>query len=367
MTTKLSLLLAAILALGLTSGARAGYLENPDYPLSAVEKLYAELAKLSPADRQKALVAGAKKEAGVDFIQTLGGKLGRNNTKVFKKTYPFVKVREANLGTNYAMQRIVTEERAGKHITDVLGGDLTEAAQPLELGYLARYPTPATDAVLPQYRGFLDKHNRWIVYSWLEKGMSYNRDLIKVADAPKQWQDLCDPKYKGMFAVEPSRNRILIFLEKMLGRKKMEEFIKCMSENKPIIMRGATVRINLMLAGDHAIQGENSFYQGMTHVKKKGRDNSPFMMVLSAPIAGQPSCCVINRNANNPHTAGLLCDNLLSKQVQQFMFDNYRNPLTLPSPFIPTTATIIPLGPMPVAHTRELHNMWKKYMGSQKG
>ena len=357
---------AAAVFFGITASAGAGYLETPDYPLSAAEQLYSDLAKLSPEDRQKRLLDGARKEGKLEFIQTLGGTLGRGVTKVFREDYAFVKVQETNLGTNYAMERLVVEERANKHITDVTGGDLTEASYPLDLGFLARNPTPATKNILPQYHGLLDKHHRWIAYGWLEKGVSYNTKMVSEADAPKDWFGACDPKHKGNFSIEPGRVRFVTFLQKMLGEEKMVEWMKCIGANSPIIIRGATVRMELMLAGDHAIQAENSFYQGAQFQKRRGADKVPFKMVLSTPIMAQPSTCVINRMAPNPHAAALFCDSLLGKEVQQFMYDNYRNPVTMPSPFMPREIDLIPVGPVTAAEADRLLGLWAQYIGTQK-
>jgi hypothetical protein len=359
-------LIAFLLSLFVGAGAQAGNLEKPDYPLSANEQLYADLAKLPPAERQAKLVEGAKKEAKLELIQAVGGQLGRGITKVFYDAYPFVKVQETNLGTNFAMERIVVEERAGKHITDVTGGDLTEASFPLEYGFLARYPTPATNKVLPQYRGMLDQYHRWVAYSWLEKGVSYNAKMLKEADYPTDWFSVCDKKHANNFSLEPARVRFVTFLKNMLGEEKMIEWLKCVGENDPIIMRGATVRIELMLAGDHAIQGENSLYQGAQLVVKRGADKVPFRMVTTVPLMAQPSTCVINRMAPNPYGAALFCDSVLEQGTQQWMFDNFRNPMTMPSAFIPTEATLIPVAATPVSEAERLLGLYTKYIGSKK-
>jgi iron(III) transport system substrate-binding protein len=362
---RTGLIVGAVLAYGLAGAARAGNLENPSYPMNANEQLFAELAKLPAAERHAKLVEGAKKEGKMEIIQTLPGQLGRSVTKVYRDAYTFVKVQETNLGTNFAMERLVTEERAGKHLTDVTGGDLTEATYPLEEGFIARNPTPAVEKILPQYKSLLDKHHRWVAYSWLEKGISFNADMIKEADAPKEWADLCKPAYKGQFSMEPIRTRVVTFLHSIMGEDKFVEWMQCLGKNEPIIMRGATVRMELMLAGDHAIQGENAFYTGVAYNKKKG-GKGPFRMVLSTPVMAQPSSCVVNRNAANPHASALFCDTLLEKDVQQIMLDNYRNPMTMPSAFMPTEVTLIPVAPIPVSEAERLVGMWKKYVSDKK-
>ena len=370
MILRRNALVAAALAACLTAAAgpakAAGYLNNPDYPLNPVEQLYADLAKLSPAERQAKLEEGGKKEGQLEFIQTLGGALGRGANKVFTDAYPYIKLSATEMITNAGMERLVAEERADKHLTDVAGGDLTEASVPLDNGFLARYPTPATAAVQPQYRGLLDPHNRWIVYSWNEHGMSYNSRMIGEADAPKDWFDLCKPALRGQASIEPSRGRFLIFLHTMLGEEKMVEWLKCFAANSPIIMTGSSVRVDLMIAGDHGIQATNSLYRGLDTVRKKGADKVPFRAVWTAPIMAQPSGCVINRMAARPYAAALFCDSLLNEKTQQFLYDNFRNPVTMPSPFMPPDAQLITVGPRPVELVQHLHSLWAKHVGTSK-
>ena len=99
MTFRLFSLTAAALGFALSS-AEAGNLENPSYPLNAVEQHFADLAKLPEKERHDRLVEAAKKEGKMEIIQTLPGSLGRGVTKVFRDAYTFVTVTETNLGTN---------------------------------------------------------------------------------------------------------------------------------------------------------------------------------------------------------------------------------------------------------------------------
>ena len=72
--------------------------------LSANEKLYAELAKLPAKERQARLVAGAKKEGTIEMIHSLRRKLGRNHIKGFTKKYPFIKVKNSDMGSQDAAE-----------------------------------------------------------------------------------------------------------------------------------------------------------------------------------------------------------------------------------------------------------------------
>lgn len=357
-----------VLAVGfcLTVSARAGNIETPDYPLNAVEKLYADLAKLPAAERHKKILDGAAKEEKLESIHTMGGALARGYAKLFQTAYPSVKNVETFVGTQQAVERLVAEERVGRHLTDVLGGDLTELSESLEKGYLARYPTPANERILPQYKTFQDPHNRWLVFMWSEQGISYNSKLVKAEDAPKDWFDLCDPKHKGQVSFEPTRTRFYVFLYNMLGEERMVEWMKCMGKNEPILMRGQTARMELMLAGDHAIQGTNFFYHASQLLDQKGPARVPFRPVYSAPLAANGSGCIINRNTPHPYGAALNCDWRMDKEPQQYITDNYRGAVTMPHKFIPADVQLVSTGPMPIDLVDKLNAYWAEHVAKKR-
>jgi len=114
------------------------------------------------------------------------------------------------------------------------------------------------DAPGPAAQGFLDKENRWLPWYWSEHGISYNTNLIPPDRAPKDWQDLCNPAYKGQVSFDPPETRFMVGLYILMGEEKFRGWLKCMGENQPIIQRGHTQRMNLMLAGDHGHQQKHS-------------------------------------------------------------------------------------------------------------
>ena len=138
--------------------------------LSANEKLYAKLAKLPAKERHAALVAGAKKEGTIEMIHSLRRKLGRNHIKGFTKMYPFIKVKNSDMGSQDAAERLVAEETAGRHLTDTLSIGVPDATVLIDQNRVARYPTPATKRIFAQYKGFIDPQNRWVPYYWSEYG-----------------------------------------------------------------------------------------------------------------------------------------------------------------------------------------------------
>jgi iron(III) transport system substrate-binding protein len=332
-------------------------------PQSA-ERLFAELAKLKPEQREKRLEEGARKEGKLNFIHTFRGKLARDHVRLFEKRYPFVKVEMADMGSQDAAERLIAEETAGRHLTDILSLAVPDLPVILKQNLLAQYPTPATQRVPKQFQGFLDKQNRWVPYYWSEHGISYNTNLIPPDKAPKSWDDLCNPAYKGLVSFDPPETRFMVGLYVMMGEDKFQSWLKCMGQNQPIIQRGHTQRMNLMLSGDHAIQGDNFLYVGAEEKKKDPK--TPYSIVYSAPILAYAGVMVINKNTQSPHASALFNDWTLSEESQKYVADEFRGPLVGKHPYLPDNIKVVTFGYVSDEVVDRLHGYWNQYIGKKK-
>ena len=331
---------------------------------SPAEKLYAELAKLKPDQREKRLEEGARKEGKLNFVHTWRGKLAKGHIAVFEKRYPYIKVEMSDLGSQDAAERFIAEERVGRHLTDALSLAVPDLAVILRQNISAKYSTPATAKILKQYHGFLDPENRWTPWYWSEHGISYNTNLVNPDQAPKTWFDLCNPVFKGQVSFDPSETRFLAGLYVMMGEEKTREWLKCIGENKPIIQTGHTQRMELMLTGDHAVQGDNYLYQGESAKRKNPK--APFAIVYTAPILAFSGAVVINKNTTNPYASALLADWTLSDEGQKFIADALRGPLAAKHPYLPDSVKLVTYNIVSEEITNRLHEAWNQYIGRGK-
>src|SRR5258707_15505442 len=92
----------------------------------------------------------------------------------------------------------------------------------------------------------------------------------------------------------------------MLGEAETHRLLECIGRNDPIIQRGHSQRIELMLAGDHMLQGDNYLYYGIAVQKKN--PNAPYAIVYSAPAVGFAGVAAVNTNTVRPYAAGLWAD-----------------------------------------------------------
>src|SRR5205807_2367194 len=110
----------------------------------------------------------ARKEGKLTFVHTWRGKIARDFGSAFEKRYSYIKFEMSDLGSQDAAERFIAEERTGRHLTDILSLAVPDLAVILKQNLVARYPTPATNKILKQYRGFIDPENRWTAWYWSE-------------------------------------------------------------------------------------------------------------------------------------------------------------------------------------------------------
>jgi ABC-type Fe3+ transport system substrate-binding protein len=355
---------SALLGLSLLIATLAGP-QQARAQVSPVEKLYAELAALPAAERQRRLEKGARKEGKLVLIHTMRGNLSVDHVALFRKRFPFLTVElEGDIGSQDAAERLYAEETAGRHFTDVINVGLPDLTTLIAKNMLARNPTLAVAAVLPPYKNFIDeKEGRWIPWYWSEHGISYNSRLVPKDKAPTGWNDLCNPFFKGSVSFDPAEDRYLAGLYAMLGEAETEKLLKCIGDNEPIIQRGHTQRIELMLAGDHMLQGDNYLYHGIFIQRKT--PSAPYAIVHLAPVLGFAGVAATNRNTLRPYAAALWTDWTLTEESQKFVAGLLRGPIALKHPYLPDSMKLITYNEAPPDVAKRLLGYWNKYVAKR--
>lgn len=113
---------------------------------------------------------------------------------LFEKAYPDIKVEVVAAGTGELLQRIAAE--SANPLADVLWGGGADSLAAFK-DYFAPYVC-ANDDVIPE--AYKDADDKWIGESPLPMVIFYNNTLVAQDVAPKTWDDLLDPQWKGQIA-----------------------------------------------------------------------------------------------------------------------------------------------------------------------
>ena len=117
--------------------------------------------------------------------------------KEFERAHPEVDVRWLDMGSQEVYDRL-RSEKANPQADVWYGGPDTIFARGAAEGLLAPYRPAWADAVAPASR---EKNDLYFGLYRTPAMPVYNSKLIAAADAPREWDDLLDPKWKGKILI----------------------------------------------------------------------------------------------------------------------------------------------------------------------
>jgi iron(III) transport system substrate-binding protein len=280
----------------------------------SVDGLLADINRKPAEQRLKALMEGAKKEGIVYHYGSINAPDNDELTRAFNKQYPFVEVRYTRLGAEQIVNRAVTESRSGVPSADVISMRGTFMPELSEKKIIARYKSPMTAFLR---RGFTDSEGFMATTFATGYAMIFNVTRVKPGDAPKSYEDLLHPRWKGRLVLDQDAHDWFAGLIDLMGEEKAAGFLrKLITEQGLKLKRNHSLITQLTAAGEHDL-----FIDGYVHnaveFKTKG---APVDFVFTNPtIVKPPSVIAISAKTTRPHAAALMVDYYLSKPAQEIM------------------------------------------------
>jgi iron(III) transport system substrate-binding protein len=266
----------------------------------------ATLGRLAGPDRMARLIAGAKAEGSVTVYSSIPLSTMTEIAGAFEKTYG-IKVQLYRAESTQLLQRAVTEARAGRHAADAVetAAPETEAMQRENL--LETLALPGMAELMP---GAVVPGRSWIASRLTIFVAGYNTNLIRAAEAPKTFQDLLDPKWKGRIGIEAENANWLMALSDLEGLPKTEALFRAIvARNGMSVRRGHTLLVQLIASGEVPI-GLNVYNDHVDQAKLRG---APIAMAFLPPAIAMPLGLGVFRRAPHPHAAVLFADFLLGE------------------------------------------------------
>ena len=290
--------------------------------------LFAALPVLAPrssAAADAALVAAAQKEGHVTWYTTqIVNDFVLPLAQIFEQKYG-VKIDYVRGQTNDIALRVINEARAGKMQADVVEGSLT--APILKKQGLLQKWVPDSAARLPTE--FIDQQGFWIATNANVLTPGFNTDLVAAGGAPKTFEDLLDPKWKGKMAWSSSSGTaaapgfIGTVLATMGEDKGMAYLHALAAQNVTGLSFGARQVLDLVIAGEYplALQIFNN------HAVISAAQGAPVAWIAMNPALGVLSPLSVTAGAPHVNAAKLLVDFLVSPEGQDFYRDKDMLPI----------------------------------------
>lgn len=228
------------------------------------------------------------------------------------KAFPDMKVNWFQGGTEKVITKITGEIKAKKIAADVLMvADPSYYLKLDEQKLLLPYKSKEDANVISDK----DKDGAWYAVRISNMIIAYNSDKLSAEEAPKNWTDLTDPKWKGKIAMpNPMLSGTAYVAVGALADKYGWEYFDQLKANGLRVEEGNSAIQNKLLTGEYAaamILEENILK--LANTKKE-----PLKVVYPTDgVVNVPSPIAIFNTTKNPEGAKALVDWWLSKEGQE--------------------------------------------------
>ena len=114
----------------------------------------------------------------------------------FSKDFPKIKASYVRAQTGALYSKVLAERSAGRFDVDVI--QLSDLAPAFDFQKKGGYETTSRPKRLPTRLTYLSAPHGYFFWTGVDStGIAYNTDKIAAADAPKNWKDLLDPRWRG--------------------------------------------------------------------------------------------------------------------------------------------------------------------------
>lgn len=265
------------------------------------------IANYTGTDRQAVLEAGAQRE-GALLLYTTGTQI-RPLLERFEHKYPYVKVELARASSADTARKVVEEYRAGYEKVDAFELASHGLIVPRDENILQPFQSPELAAFNPDA---VESKRHWVMVRESYTGIGFNSKLIASDQAPRNYQELLDPRWKGKMAISGVSTTAVNWVGTMLIVQGPDFVRKLGQQNIRVYNLTGRALANLMSAGEVALSP--TIYN--SHIAASADKGAPLAWAAPGPVPVTDTGVAIARKAPHPHAAMLLIDFLMSKEGQ---------------------------------------------------
>jgi iron(III) transport system substrate-binding protein len=278
--------------------------ESPGLAQSAASLLQ-KYDGLPSKEREQKLIEGAKKEGKVVVYSFTAVDQLKPLLEEFQKKYPFINAEHYRGNATAVFNKFTTEARARQALADVIDISAGETHTLWQMGFIDPYLSPSRDGIP---KDFMDDKGFWTAHYHFVVALGFNTQHIKPAEAPKSYEELVNPKWKGRFSLDPADQDLFGALLLHWGKEKALSYFRNLAKLEPRMVSGHTQQANLVGAGE--IQMAPWLY-GYRPLQLKD-EGAPVETLLFDPVLSNPAYLLLAKNSSRPHGAALLIDWALS-------------------------------------------------------
>jgi iron(III) transport system substrate-binding protein len=232
-------------------------------------------------------------------------------TEAFMKRYPGIKATYWQGRNPEIVTRALTEFQGGQSSFDVV---LSDNAPPVirAAGAIMNYETVQKDV--------LYLHDPTMPTVSLQvQALAFNTKKMKLADAPKTWEDVANPKFKSLVALDdpmragPLSSMLAALKTQWKDDERFNKFLRGLKALGVPVHKSTSAMFRLVISGEYPICMPALLHDVLEEIHK----GTPVSYVKTNPPVLFPRQAGIYVKAPNPNTAKLFAEWLISEEGQK--------------------------------------------------
>jgi iron(III) transport system substrate-binding protein len=151
------------------------------------------------------------------------------------------------------------------------------------------------------------------------QALAYNTKKLKPADLPKSWEDVANPKYKGMVALDdpmragPLSSMLSGLKTQWNDEARFTKFVKGLKALNVPVHKSTSAMFRLVISGEYALCMPALLHDVIEEVHK----GTPISYVKTIPPVVFPRQAAIYAKAPDPNAAKLFAEWMISEEGQK--------------------------------------------------
>lgn len=272
------------------------------------------LAQMQPWEKE--LYEAAKKEKPITiYTAHYNTEEAQNLCQGFEKKYPDLKCNFVRTTAQVAYQRFQQDSQANSPVASIFSStDVGHYVDLKKRGALMAYTPKNVANMVDSLKPYNDKDGQYWVTAAALMLLTYNTSMVSEKDAPRNWTDLLDPKWKGKVSIgHPGYSGYVgtwvVLMNKLYG---WDYFTK-LEKNQPQIGRSVNDTVTMLNSKERLVAAGPEATTLLS--RDKGNPLGVIYPTDGALLMVSPSA--IPKNAPSPNAAKLYLEYLLSREAAE--------------------------------------------------
>ena len=271
------------------------------------------IAAYTGADRQQMLEEGAKKEGDLTYYTVNANERARNAVmEGFKKKYPFIKLKMYRADSNVLINRLIQEYQANTSVASALEQNPSQLDNLIKGKLLVPYYSPSLAKIKPEMITKAPDGKALLTMAVVSPfTFGYNTKMIPPDQAPKTWDDIKKPFFKGKMAVPSDSIGVNWVGDAVIT--KGEAWVRGLKSQEIHLVNATGAGIaNMVATGQYAMTPAYHF----TFFAADKKAGYPVELALIEPFWCTAFAWGLLSRSPNPCSAMLMIDYVLSEEGQ---------------------------------------------------